>query len=712
MGMRHFLRWVGPAVCALLLSSCALFNPHHKEGAATATTAGDVNIQFVGVAAFTTSDLNDALFDAFDEIKAEGLKDATADDLAFFLELYYRKNGYSYVNTSYTIADGKHLVLKVDEGPLVALGDIRFTGNEHFPDTTNFQQYIIGQTRERFPAKQKTLPYVETDVQKGTDLVQRFYVSQGYLEAQVGVPTVEFVKNRTQANITVPIVEGRHYSFGDVAIDGELIYPPGEVRKLIADQIPMPYTRPRVDDMQRRLEAYYKNKGYFTAAVSYESDPVKAGPDGRVNTTFTVKPGPLYRFDGVRIVGTDRLKPEFLRNRFKEISGKVYDPKALEELYERMIRTGLFAQLKVEAVTQPDNTLRLDIGVKEAKARQVGFSVGYDTFEGILFGVELRDRDFNGTGRPISLSVDYSTRTLSGVLLYQDPYLFETDVELEARLNALQRQLNGYTKTEIGGQVQLTKPVTKKLKVSGFARYADDKLSKVTIQPYNAGKEKYTVSALGTTVSYDLRDNPVTPTKGLVTAATFDVASDALGGNVDYVRGTYRISYLQPIGKDNVILAGFRLGIIKPFGDTGQRIFVAKTDDPKVPPVPIGFELPIDERFFLGGSTTVRSFVERELGPFDSKNGNPIGGEAYTVFNLEYQFPLKLADLKGAVFFDAGNLRPRAEQFGLSQMRYGIGPGIRYNLPIGALRLDYGVNPDPHPHEKIGAFQFSFGLAF
>ena len=77
-------RWALLLALALSFSSCALFHPKHKEGAATATTAGDVNIQFVGVTAFTTSDLNDALFDAFDEIKAEGLKDATADDLAFF----------------------------------------------------------------------------------------------------------------------------------------------------------------------------------------------------------------------------------------------------------------------------------------------------------------------------------------------------------------------------------------------------------------------------------------------------------------------------------------------------------------------------------------------------------------------------------------------------------------------------------------------------
>ena len=697
---------------ALVTTSCALFHPHHKEGAATTTAAGDVTIQFEGVTAFTTGDLNDALFDAFDTIKGEGLRDATADDAAFFLELFYRKNGYTYISTSYTIVDGKHLVLKVNEGPLVELGDIRFTGNDHYPDTTNFQQYIIGQTRERFPAKQKVLPYVETDVQKGTDLVQRFYVAEGYLEAQVGTPTAEFVNNRTRANITIPIVEGRRYRFGDVAIDGELIFPPGEVRGLIADQIPLPYTRPRVDDMQRRLQDNYRKKGYFTAEVTTASDPVQATQDGRVQTTFTVKPGPLYHFDGVRIVGTDRLKPEFLRNRFRELSGKVYDPATLEDVYQRMIRTGLFAQLKVEAVPQADNTLRLDMGVKEAKARQVGFSVGFDTFEGILFGVELRDRDFNGTGRPISFSVDYSTRTLSGLLLYQDPYLFETDVELEERLNVIQRRYNGYTKNEIGNLLQLTKPITKTLKVSAFYHLAEDNLSDVTIQTFNAGREKYTESALGTTVSLDLRDNPVTPTKGLVTAATFDVAASEIGSKVEFVRGTYRISYLQPIGKNNLIAAGFRLGIIKPFGESGGQIFVQDDDDPKTPGVAKGSELPIDERFFLGGSTSVRSFVERELGPFDSRNGNPIGGEAYTLFNLEYQFPLKLADLKGAVFFDAGNLRPRAEQFGLTGMRYGIGPGIRYNLPIGALRLDYGINPDPHPHEKSGAFQFSFGLAF
>jgi outer membrane protein assembly factor BamA len=121
-------------------------------------------------------------------------------------------------------------------------------------------------------------------------------------------------------------------------------------------------------------------------------------------------------------------------------------------------------------------------------------------------------------------------------------------------------------------------------------------------------------------------------------------------------------------------------------------------------------EIPIDERFFSGGATTVRSFSERDLGPHDPK-GNPIGGEFTTVFNAEYTFPI-FGELQGALFADAGNLLPSSEDPGLNDMRYALGVGLRYKLPIGPIRLDYGFNPDRRPGEDSGAFNFSFGFAF
>ena len=705
-------RWLALGALALLLAGCQLFHPRHREGAATTTQAGDVTVQFVGVTGFGESDLRDALFDPLDSIKHDGLTNATADDAAFFLELFYRKNGYSFVSSNYTIVDGRHLQLKVDEGPLVILGDIRFIGNDHYKDPANFQQYVIGQTRERFPASRKDLPYVDTDVQKGTDLVQRFYLSQGYLEARIGAPTVEYVNGRTRANLTIPIIEGRAYGFGNVELQGPLIFPEKEVRGLIADQIPLPYTRPRVDAMQRKLEDFYKKKGYFTATVTANSDPTTAGPDSRVAAIYVINPGPLFRFDGVRIVGTDRLKPEYLRNRFRSLSGKVYDPKTLDDIYQLMIRTGLFAQLKVDPVPQPGDTLRLDIGVKEAKSRELGFSLGYGTFEGPIFGFEIRDRDFNGTGRPISFSVDYSTRTLSGELLYVDPNLFESAYEMRIRVDALTRDLKSYNKQELGALIDFSRAITKKFRVSVFAQTDHVKITDHTVQDFELGLPEYTVNALGGTVSLDLRDNPVTPTRGLIANATYDVADKAFGGDLNFVRATGRLTYFFPVGKKSLFVVGFRLGIIQPFGSTAGSIFINNDDDPKTPAVAGGPRLPIDERFFLGGSTSVRSFVERELGPYDPRSKQPIGGEAFTLFNAEYQFPLFLADLKGAVFFDAGNLRSRADQLGFTDERYAIGAGIRYNLPIGPLRLDYGVNPNPKGKEYVGAFQFSFGFAF
>lgn len=706
-------RGAGLLLFGLVFSSCQLFHPKH-EGAATLAQAGDVTVQFVGVTAFTDRELRDTLFDALDDIKHDGLTPASADDTAFFLELYYRKNGYTFVNTSYTIVNNRHLQLKVEEGPLVVLGDIDFKGNEHFKDPKNFREYIIGQTRERFPASRKDLPYVDADVQKGADLVQRFYLSQGYLEARVGQPSVEYVNGRTRANLTVPIIEGRAYRFGAVTLEGPLVFPEKELRGLINDETKMPYTRPRVDSMQRKLEDYYKKKGYFTATVTVNSDPTKADSSNAVATSYVVAPGPLYHFDGVRIVGTDRLKPEYVQNRFKKLSGKVYDPKALDDMYQQLIKTGLFSQLRVEPKTQPDDTLRLDIDVKEAKARELGASLGYGTFEGPIIGFELRDRDFNGTGRPISLNFDYSTRTVSGELLYVDPNLFESDNQLRLRLNALTRDLTNYAKQEVAALADLSRPITKALKVSAFVQAASIKITDNAVQNFQLGLSEYTVDSIGGTASLDLRDNPVSPTKGLVIGVTGDVASKSFGGDLNYVRATGRATYFLPMTKRSLFIAGFRLGIIQPFGATNGSVYLDTDRDPKTPTVAVGPVLPIDERFFLGGSTSVRSFPERTLGPYDPRSKQPIGGQAFTLINAEYQFPLvpSVADLKGAVFFDAGNLRQYARDIGFSDERYAIGVGIRYNLPIGPLRLDYGVNPNPRRNENNGAFNFSFGFAF
>lgn len=130
-----------------------------------------------------------------------------------------------------------------------------------------------------------------------------------------------------------------------------------------------------------------------------------------------------------------------------------------------------------------------------------------------------------------------------------------------------------------------------------------------------------------------------------------------------------------------------------------------------------GKDLPIDERFFVGGINTVRGFDPRSLGSRDI-NGDIIGGDAELIFNVEYLFPLiKEAGLRGVVFFDAGNayninkvVNAESDDFG--KLRTGAGYGVRWYSPIGPLRLEWGYNLEPKPGEKRSRWEFSIGTFF
>ena len=199
------------AVCGILvtlLSGCANFRPRHQEGPAAAIRAGNVTVTFAGVTAFPESELRDALAEPLETLQRNGVTRATGDDAAFFLELYYRRNGYADASASYTLLGGNTLRLEVREGARVVLGNVDFSGNRAAPDAT-LREYVVGPTRERFPRNKNDLPFVQQDVDKGLELINRYYLAEGYLDAKVSPPTVNFSQGHTRADLAIAIAEGR-----------------------------------------------------------------------------------------------------------------------------------------------------------------------------------------------------------------------------------------------------------------------------------------------------------------------------------------------------------------------------------------------------------------------------------------------------------------------------------------------------------------------
>jgi outer membrane protein assembly factor BamA len=504
-----------------------------------------------------------------------------------------------------------------------------------------------------------------------------------------------------------------------VTFGGPTIYGPEALRGQMEDLLGQPYTDARVADIPRRLQAFFKTRGYYAAKVDAAGNPA-AATGGRVPVHVTVNPGPLYHFDGITVTGLQRLRPSYLVKRFSKFRGQVYSPEVLEDRFRELMRTGLFNVLQIKPTPVNGNELRLDISAEEAKSKELGFSLGYGTYEGAIVGASYRDRDLFGYGRPLTTSVEWNQRGYKGEILWEDPYFFDTDFAFKARLSALTFDFDGYSKFEFGGRTDLSRKFSKFYNAGVVVQARRVNVTGVDIEPQFVGMRHYVVTSLGFTQTFDLRDNKTLPSRGFIFDNTLDLATKAFGGNLDFIRSTARFTYFVPFappvsGANEVSTTGHaqKLSWFQQSSlALGARVGIIHSLQSETNTATI----PIDERFFNGGSTTVRSFGERQLGPHDI-HGYPIGGEFFTIFNAEYTFPL-YGELQGAVFIDAGNLLPNANDLfgsfdaGLQDMRYAIGLGLRYKLPVGPIRLDYGVNPDPRPDEDFGAFHFSFGFAF
>jgi outer membrane protein insertion porin family len=671
-------------------------------------------IEFRGQQAFKEKELRSQLKEEITTIEDYGLNPARADDLAFFLEVFYRKHGYAKVNVHYVIESQNRLRLEITEGPLMTLSKVIFDGNIKEP-TDKLFEYVVGPTRERYSKLEKNLPFVAADMEEGANLVHRLYLAEGFLDSVVDRPRYIFRDQSNQVDVIIPIHEGRQYFFGITSFRGRTIYDSETLRGQMSDLLQQPYTDARVADIPRRMEAYYKARGYYDVKVDATAAPDEA-VNGRVPVQVVISPGAVYHFDSVTVNGLDRLHPSYVVKRFSRLEGKTYSPDVLDERFRTLMKTGLFNLLQIKPVPVDGHLLRLDISAEEAKSKEFGFSIGYGSYEGGIVGVQFRDRDLFGYGRPLTTSIEVSQRGYKGEILYEDPFFFDTDFGFKARLAAIRFDFDGYSKFDLGGRLELTRKITKYDEAGLIFSVRHVKIISADIKPVFLGDQNYFVNTLGFTNTLDMRESPFVMPRGFLINNTLDLASSAFGSDIEFIRGTIRTGYYLPFGpkpltpgvvedkpgtplqrwfQQSSIAFGARAGIIHSLTVSGPGEATA---------------IPIDERFFNGGSDTVRSFGERDLGPHDHR-GHPLGGEFFTVFNVEYTFPI-FGELQGAVFTDAGNLLPTSEEPGLDDMRYAIGAGLRYKLPVGPIRLDYGVNPDPQPQEDFGAFHFSFGFAF
>jgi outer membrane protein insertion porin family len=614
-----------------------------------------------------------------------------ADDLAFFLQQRYFHSGFPKATLDWTLP-GATVVLEVKEGPRRTVGKVEFEGVD--PGTAAMlTPFLTRQTREREGRGGRSLPFVEADLEGGLGLVLRKLQSEGFLSATAAAPRFTEPPGDGPVDIKVRLTPGPLSVFGKIVLSGDPAPLSNAARDKISALTGQPFSEVRLENVRKEIKGDLQAQGRFAAEVSTTaSDPGPVG--GEIAASLFIAPGEVFKVSGVRSdPSLSRGARRVADSVFGSATGQPYAPGALDLLHRRSMVTGIFSRLEVDPVATGSDTLELSINGEEAKPKTLGFFAGYETFYGPIAGIEARHVNFMDSGNAVGLRAEWRGTGANGSLEFSDPAILGSRNSFGMSLGVETFTFKDYSRNTLSFRNSLTRRFDRHITAELFSGLTVNEMDSDVLTPEELGPDSYGTVTGGGRLTLDFRDNPLNPRSGWLAGGAVEGGFDQGGDDeISFVRTDLNGAWYQPLGGPWRLALGARASALRSSGELA--------------------DLPIDLRLFNGGGTTVRSFAEREMGATSARGSTPLGGTAVTVLNAELSYEI-ISNLELAAFVDAGSVsREDSSLFGVDDLRYGVGLGLRYQLPIGPLRVDYGYNPDRRPGEAAGALHLTFGFAF
>ncbi|MEW6074272.1 MAG: BamA/TamA family outer membrane protein [Planctomycetota bacterium] len=697
------MRWSAVLLLALLaVPACRGLRPGPLAPPALAGRGW--RVEFTGQTTLETDELARAIADRLADYAREGISKPGVDDAAFELELFYRDHGFPRAGVEYEYAegaDGVRVEFRIEEGPRVVLAEIRLEGQRAFP-AADLLAFFPPEEEGVLPGEPRWL--VPSRLAAGAGALRDFYRQSGFLAARVSDPAVFYDAAGASAVAVIEIDEGVRSTLAaaDVHLHGRLELEGERAERLRAlpaaflqpgGAPPPPYTPRLAQALRAHLLAHYGARGFPDCEI--EIVPRHDAESGRVTLDVEIDAGEHVRLAAVEIAGNEKARGGFIRSRLGIEAGDDYDSEAIRAGFGRLYATGLFATVTIALAETKGAERTLLVTVVEAPSIELFVEPGYGSYEGPRLRLGAADKNLFGTGRSLRAESTVGLLAQSATVSFVDRALFRTDVQASGSVFLQHREEPSFTLDERGVGTELTRSWPRRhLSAAVGYRFRRTDLSEVDIvDPIAQGiLADVDISSVSTSLTRDTRDHPLVPARGNRARVNVEWASAVFGSEIDFLAVRLEESHFVSLPWDGGILGlSARTGVIEPIGSTAA--------------------IPLQQRFFNGGESTVRSFHEDELGPVDS-SGEPLGGEGYTVLSAELRQDLT-AKFSGAIFLDAGNVAPTVEDYPrFAGFRTAVGAGIRYLLPIGPLRIDAGVNPDPREGEEEVVVHFSVGMAF
>jgi outer membrane protein insertion porin family len=638
----------------------------------------------------------------------------------------YQKRGYPDTDVQYKVDVNEdrgtaRVTFAISEGHRSTVKTIRFVGNtvlsskrlrkEMKTKESNILGFVTG-------AGRLNNQQLDADVQK----LRELYQDNGYADAQITDVKIDRLDQKNVI-ITIYINEGPQYHIGTVTVEGLHIVTEPNFRKVIKETEGKVFSPQKLQKDIKSVEDAYGVAGYADAKVNVQTTP--AGP-AMVNLSYKVDEGIQSFVEHINISGNSRTKDKVLRREIVLSPGDVFDTVRVDISKKRLEGLQYFERVDTYASdTAIPGRKDLNVVVQEKRTGNLNFGLGFSTTDGLLGFAELSQgnfdilnwKTFTGAGQKFRARVQLGTETKDASIELSEPYFLDQRLALGGRLffDEYNYYSDVYDQRDYGFDIFLRKPITNFLSVK-----LDYTIQEIDIYNINSSLISSELqdlinqegadnleSRVTLGFTYDTRDSAFLTRKGTRIDLSTYVSGGPLGGSVQVYGMDLDAAQYFHLPYDTILLLNGEIGSVANWSGGSES----------------GGIVPIFDRLYLGGASTLRGFKFRDVGPKDG-NGDAIGGNTLVRYTIEYTIPI-IERVRAAVFYDGGFVNPGSWSFSPQKVPTGnkgqfsggfnqdIGIGVRLDLPIGPLRLDYGFPIEEDSFSsKSGQFQFSVGYQF
>ena len=648
---------------------------------------------------------------------------------------YFQSQGYFDANVQVSSQEsteekerGERVIrYEITRGDQFRLSGVAFEGNEYFGS------HLLLRRLQLQPASfASNGRFSQQLLRADTDSIRALYLSNGFRDAQVS-STVDdhYGAKKNSLFVTFHIVEGPQTRVSDLQIEGNSAISTDTLLAVTGSTPGQPYSESGVASDRNNILALYYNEGFPEAR--FREEVSRGAKPNEARLVYHITEGHRIEVAKVLLAGYRYTRRGIIARQVEMEPGEPLRQGDVAKTQRQLYNLGVFNRVQI-APQNPDGSdpeKTVVVEVQEGQRYTIGYGFGFQVQRiaggsvnpsGTILSAsprgifEIARANMFGRAQTLSFKTRVSSLDYRFLVSYMaDNFLTKRNLSLQLTGFANKTQdVNTFTSTRFEAGLQLVQQLSPGSSILYRYFYRRVKASDLsaTINPEQIPllSQPTLVSGFGVTYVRDRRDNPADPTRGTFNTVDLSDAITRIGSGASFVRGYFQNSSYHPLGKAFVIARSVRFGVEQPFGNT-----VAPNDPGCLASPGTCVTVPLPERFFAGGGTSLRGFGLNQAGPRDQVTGFPVGGLALLVFNQELRFPMKLpfvgSRLGGTAFYDAGNVYSDIHHISfawkppsltdLTYFSHTVGLGLRYPTPIGPVRVDFGYQLNPPSYQAI-----------